>query len=159
VVGLGEGGLLTVVGSLEFGWRDITTGLEETPVVEPVDVLEGGNLDLLDGVPRPTRLDQLRLEQSDDRLGQRVVDASPIDPTDGSIPASASRSVKAIDVYCPGIVVMDQSGQVGDTVATAGPHGVLKCVEHQTGLHAGSGPPAQDAPRVRVQDEGDVDHA
>jgi len=32
VVGFDEDGLLTVVGSLEFGWRDIATGFEETPV-------------------------------------------------------------------------------------------------------------------------------
>ena len=57
MVGLGEGGLLTVVGSLEFGRWDVAAGFEKTPVVEPVDVLEGGDFDLLDGAPRAARFD------------------------------------------------------------------------------------------------------
>jgi putative ABC transport system ATP-binding protein len=40
-------------------------------VVEPVDVLEGGDLDLLGGAPGCPRLDQLGLEQADDGLGQK----------------------------------------------------------------------------------------
>ena len=70
---LGEGGCLTVVGCLEFGRWDIAAGLEEPPMVEPVEVFERGDLDLLDGPPRPTRLDQLGLEQPDHGLGQGVV--------------------------------------------------------------------------------------
>src|ERR1022692_2212612 len=49
VAGLGEGGVLTVVGGLEFGGRDVTAGFVEPPVVEPVDVFQGGDLDLLRG--------------------------------------------------------------------------------------------------------------
>jgi hypothetical protein len=52
VAGLGESGQLTVVGGLEFDGRDVAAGLEQAAVVEPVDVLEGGDLDLLDGPPR-----------------------------------------------------------------------------------------------------------
>jgi hypothetical protein len=58
VAGLGEGGLLTVVGGVEFGGWDVATGFEQPAVVEPVDVLEGGDLDLVDGAPRPAGLDQ-----------------------------------------------------------------------------------------------------
>lgn len=60
---LGESGLLTVVGGFKFGGRDVAADLEQATVVEPVDVLQGGDLDLLDGVPRPARLDQFGLEQ------------------------------------------------------------------------------------------------
>jgi hypothetical protein len=53
--------VVTVVGGFEFGRRDIPAFFVEPPMVEPVDVLEGGDLDLLGGVPRPARLDQLVL--------------------------------------------------------------------------------------------------
>ncbi len=44
------------------------------------------------------------------------------------------------------------------SVVGAGPHGLLERVEHQAGLHAGGGAPAEDAPGVGVEHEGDVDH-
>jgi len=53
---------VTVVGGFEFGGRDVFAGLVEAPVVEPVDVFEGGDLDLLGGVPGAAGLDQLGLE-------------------------------------------------------------------------------------------------
>jgi hypothetical protein len=74
VAGLAEGGVLTVVGGLEFGGRDVSAGFLEAVVVEPVDVLEGGDLDLLGGVPGAAGLDQLGLEQADHRLGQGIVE-------------------------------------------------------------------------------------
>jgi hypothetical protein len=46
LAGLGEDGILTVVGSLKLGWRNVTAGFVEPPVVEPVDVFEGGDFDL-----------------------------------------------------------------------------------------------------------------
>jgi hypothetical protein len=64
---------VTVVGVLEFGWWYVAAGFVEAPVVEPVDVLEGGELDLLGGPPRPARLNELGLEQADDRLGEGIV--------------------------------------------------------------------------------------
>jgi hypothetical protein len=45
LAGLGDGGILTVVGSsLEFGGRDVAAGLVQAPVVVPADVLEGAVL-------------------------------------------------------------------------------------------------------------------
>jgi hypothetical protein len=52
VAGLGEGGVLPVVGLFEFDRWDVAAGLEQSSVVEPVDVLQGGDLDLFDGAPR-----------------------------------------------------------------------------------------------------------
>jgi hypothetical protein len=43
--------------------------------------------------PRPAPMNDLGLEQADHRFGERIVVVSPTLPTDGSIPASASRSV------------------------------------------------------------------
>jgi hypothetical protein len=60
------------VGCLEFGWWDVATGFEQASVVEPVDVLEGGDLDLLDGSPRATGFDQFGLEQPDHCFGTVV---------------------------------------------------------------------------------------
>jgi hypothetical protein len=52
---------------------DVAAGFAEPPVVVPVDVLQGGDLELLSGAPGPAWLDQLGLEQAVYRLGQRVV--------------------------------------------------------------------------------------
>ena len=72
MAGLGEDGLVTVVGGFELGGWDITASLVEAAVVEPVEVFEGGDLDLFDGAPGSARLDQFGLEQPDDRLGEGV---------------------------------------------------------------------------------------
>jgi hypothetical protein len=59
------GPVLTVVGGFEFDGWDVSGGAVQAAVVEPVHPLEGGDLDLLDGPPRRSWLDQLGLEQSD----------------------------------------------------------------------------------------------
>ena len=64
---------MTVVGCFEFGGWDVAAGFEQAPVVEPVDVLQGGDLDLFDGPLRTVWLDQFGLEQPDHGLGQGVV--------------------------------------------------------------------------------------
>jgi len=68
-------------------------------MVEPVDPFERGDFDGLEGPPQPTPMDDLRLIEAVDCLGECVATASPTLPTDGSIPASASRSVYFIDTY------------------------------------------------------------
>lgn len=50
---LGEGGVLTVVGGFECGRWDVAAVLVEAPVVEPADVFQGGDLDLLGGAQGP----------------------------------------------------------------------------------------------------------
>ena len=39
--GLGEGGILTVVGSLKLSWWNVAAGFLEPPVVEPVERIRG----------------------------------------------------------------------------------------------------------------------
>lgn len=73
MAGLGEGGVLTVVGVFEFGGWDVAAGLEQVAVVEPVDPFQGGDLDLLDRAPRALGFDQFGLEQADDGLSESVV--------------------------------------------------------------------------------------
>jgi len=61
-------GLLPVVGGFELRGRDVSDGLEESPVVEPVHPLERRVLDVLEPFPRTSTADELGLVQADDRL-------------------------------------------------------------------------------------------
>jgi len=82
-----------VVGGLELGRWDMPDGLQEPAVVEPVDPLQGGVLDLVQALPGATPTDQLGLVQPNDRFGQALSNESPREPTEVTAPASASRSV------------------------------------------------------------------
>src|SRR6266498_2058179 len=62
-----------MVGGLELGRWDVADRLEEPAVVEPVDPLQGGVLDVVDALPGAAPADQLGLVKPDDRLGERVV--------------------------------------------------------------------------------------
>ncbi len=65
---------------LELRGRDVADLAVQPPVVEPVDVLERGELDLVAGAPRSLPADQLGLVQADRGLGHRVVVAVPDAP-------------------------------------------------------------------------------
>ena len=68
--------------------------LEEAMVIEPPDPFEGGEFDVFEVAPRTTWTNKLGLVEPNDRLGQGVVIyESPRLPTEGSMPASARRSV------------------------------------------------------------------
>ena len=62
--------LLSMVGGLELGWWEMADGLQEPAVVEPVDPLQGGVLDLVQAPPGAALADQLSLVQPDDGLGR-----------------------------------------------------------------------------------------
>ena len=62
---------MTVVGGFEG--RTVPAGCEEPLVVVPVDVVQGGEFDLLSDALRPAGLDQFGLVQADYRFGQGVV--------------------------------------------------------------------------------------
>lgn len=84
---------------LEFGGRNVAAGFEQSPVVEPVDVFQGGDLDVLRGPSGPAGLDQLGLNRPITDSASALSYASPTVPTEGWTPAAASRSVNAIEVY------------------------------------------------------------
>jgi len=63
-----------VVGGLEVGRWNVADWFQEPAVVEPVDPLQGGVLDLIQALPGATSVDQLGLVQPNDRLGQGVVE-------------------------------------------------------------------------------------
>ena len=79
----GRGGwaLLTVVVGFVFGGWDVPDGFEDATVVEPVDVFEGGELDVFKVFPGSFDSDQFGLVEAElVRLGQGVV----VRVTDGS---------------------------------------------------------------------------
>lgn len=63
---------LCVVGGFRLGGRDVADGLEQAPVVEPIDPFEGGEFDGLEGAPRTTPMDHFGLEQADDGFRQSI---------------------------------------------------------------------------------------
>jgi hypothetical protein len=95
------------VSLLGLGGRDVADGLEQAARVVPVDPFERGELDLLEAAPRPASADDLGLEEAVDRLGEGFVVAVADGEAgraarvamEGSIPASARRSVYRIETY------------------------------------------------------------
>ena len=90
---------MTVVGVLQFCWRNVSAVLVEPSVIEPIDPFGGGILDLLDGPPRAPVFDQLGLVQTVDRLGECIIERSPTLPTEAEMPASARCSENRTEVY------------------------------------------------------------
>jgi hypothetical protein len=88
-----------VVALLGFGRRYVADGLQEPSVVEPVHPFQRRELDGFERPPRPTSMDDLSFVETVDRLGESIVVLSPTLPTDGSMPASAKRSVYLIETY------------------------------------------------------------
>ena len=62
-----------IVARLSFCRRDVSDRLEEAPVIEPVDPIEGCELDGLETAPGSPAADHFRLEEADDALGEGVV--------------------------------------------------------------------------------------
>jgi hypothetical protein len=90
---------LSVVGGFVFGWRNAADRGVQPPVVVPVDVAGGGQLDVGQGLPRPVLFDQPGLVQADRRFHQALSSASPTVPIEASIPASIRWAVNAKLVY------------------------------------------------------------
>jgi hypothetical protein len=62
-----------VVAFLGFRRRDVTDGLQQAAIVEPVDPFQRRELDRLEAAPRPASMDDLRLVETVDRFGECVV--------------------------------------------------------------------------------------
>ena len=65
--------MFTVVGLFQFDRWDVSVLFVESGVVEPVEVVQGGDLDLLRRLPRTVGVDQFGLVQPDDGFGEGVV--------------------------------------------------------------------------------------
>ena len=75
-----------------LGRRHVADRLEQPPIVEPVNPFQRRVLHGVDGAPRPPSVDHLRLEESDEGLGQRVVVGVP-DAADGSVDADLGEAI------------------------------------------------------------------
>ena len=64
--------VVNVVGGFVLGRGDVVEGAVEADGVEPGDPGQGGELDIVDGLPRSLLADQFGLVQAVDGLGQRV---------------------------------------------------------------------------------------
>jgi hypothetical protein len=60
--------LLAIIHQFKLRRRDVANRFEQPTVVEPIDPFEGGILDLVEITPGTTVMNDLGLEQSDDRL-------------------------------------------------------------------------------------------
>jgi hypothetical protein len=61
------------VDRFELGWRDLSVGLEEAAVVEPVDPFEGGELEVVEAAPGSPVADKLGLSEADHCFREGVV--------------------------------------------------------------------------------------
>ena len=59
--------------SLRLRRRNISNGLEQAPVVEPIDPFERCVFDGFNGAPRSASMDELRFEEAVDGFRQSVV--------------------------------------------------------------------------------------
>ena len=64
---------MTVASGLDLGGCQVVAVLERAAVVEPVDVSGGGDLEVIEALPRPPWLSHLGLIEPDHGLGQSVV--------------------------------------------------------------------------------------
>ena len=65
-------GDLGIVACLGFGGRDIADGLEEAPIVEPVDPFESGELHRLGMAPGAATADHLGFVEAVDGFGEGI---------------------------------------------------------------------------------------
>ena len=69
----GLGVLLMRIQLLELDGRDVTDGLQQASVVEPIHPFERREFDVFDVAPGTAAADDFGLEQADDGLRQGVV--------------------------------------------------------------------------------------
>jgi len=99
-----------LTGKLTLGRRDVSDRLEQAPVIKPRDPLQGRELDVLEAAPRPPTPDDLRLEQTNYRLGQRVV-VRVADAADGGLDPHFGQALGVADrqVLHPAVAVMHEA--------------------------------------------------
>jgi hypothetical protein len=91
---LGEAGGLTVVVVLVLDRWDVAAGAVQAAVVEPVDVLQRREFDVVEAAPGAAAADEFGLVQADEGLGGGVVvGVAPLLSTDLMAPAASRRSV------------------------------------------------------------------
>src|SRR3954453_7820172 len=87
-----------VVALLGFGRRNVSDGLQESSVVEPVDPFESGELDGLEAAPWPAPMDHLVLVETVDGFGESVV-IGISDTADRRLDATLSQALGVLNGY------------------------------------------------------------
>jgi hypothetical protein len=123
----------SVVSDLCLDGREVIAVLEGSAMVEPVDPFRGGDLEIVEALPRPPWFDQFGLVEPDDRLGEGVVVREP-DVAGRGLDAGGGEvlGVGHGEVLDSVVVVGDQAGTVAVFAAT-GPDGLLDRVDDERG--------------------------
>ena len=98
-LGLSRGLVVAIVGRLELCRRDVPAGAVEAAVVEPVDVAQGGELDVIESPPRTLGVGQLPLNSPLNDSARALSYESPRQPTEATMSFSASRSLERMARY------------------------------------------------------------
>jgi transposase len=148
---------LGVVCGFRLGGRDVADGLEQTPVVEPVNPFEGGELDGLDGAPRPAPMDHLDFEEADDGFSKGIV-VRIADTADRRFDVRLGEALGAFDrdVFDSSIARVDEAGSPDGLPFM---ENLLQGIEHEVGPGRARHAPANDPVGEGVDHEGHMDEA
>ena len=100
-----------IVGGFYLGGRDIADGLEQPPIVEPVDPIERGVLDGLHAPPRSAPVDDLDFVEAVGGFGESVV-VAVADTADARLKPGLGEALRVFDrhILHAAIAVMDEAG-------------------------------------------------
>ena len=103
-----------VVALFCFGGWDVADGLQQSPVVEPVDPFERGVLDRFKRSPRSASVDHLGLVEPVDRLGERIV-VGIADTADGRLDAGLGQALGIFDreILASAVAMVDEAATMG----------------------------------------------
>ena len=65
--------MLCIVVLFRLGWRDVSDGAKQAPVVEPIDPAEGGHFQILHVAPRALTMNQLGFVETVYSFGEGIV--------------------------------------------------------------------------------------
>src|SRR6202162_3667356 len=147
----------SVVAVFGFCRGNVTNGLQQSAMVEPVDPFQGGELDGFERAPGPTPVDYLGLVEAVDGLGQGVV-VAVADAADGRLDPGFGQALGVFDrdVLAASITMMNKPSTMQRPPVM---QSLLESIEHKAGMCRSRNTPANDAPGEGIDDKGDVDEA
>ena len=125
---------------LGFGWRDVSDGLQQSSMVEPVYPLPRGELNGLERSPRTTPVNDLVLVKPVDRFCEGVVGAVA-DAADRRLDAGFRQPFGVLDgqILASAVAVMDKAAGM-DWLAVV--EHLFQGVQDKTGMGCAAGAPA-----------------
>ena len=128
-------------------WWDISDGLQQSTIVEPVDPFQGFPLDRICSFPWPQPVNDFRLEQADDRLRQRVVLAVTYTANRGFDPGfSLAFDIADRHILAAPVAVMDQIAPWTPLMKR-----LFQCIQYELGPWRARHPPDDDALHLLAQ--------